>query len=348
MSAVVTAVALLCALFYGGLRGVLFAAVLGVLEISLSFDNAVINAAVLERMSVFWQRMFLTVGMVVAVFGMRLLFPLAVVAIGTHINPVQALDLALHRPPSDYFPDGRPRSYQALLADANPKIAAFGGAFLLMLFLDFVFAKHSVTWLSWIERPLATLGRFRKLSVIVALTIVLATGGYITPDRRTDVVIASGILGIVSYLAVDGVSSLFGTGARGDTQRQRPATPVAGAAGLALFAYLELLDASFSFDGVIGAFAVTSDPIIIALGLGLIGAMFVRSLTVYLVRRGALAQYIYLRHGAHWAIGALAVILLISTGYHVNETITGLIGLVVIAAAFGSSVAHNRRAARPG
>ena len=87
-----------------------------------------------------------------------------------------------------------------------------------------------------------------------------------------------------------------------------------GKAGFFLFLYLEVLDASFSFDGVIGAFAITTDPILIALGLGLIGAMFVRSLTVFLVRKGTLADYVYLEHGAHWAIGALAVILLVGIG----------------------------------
>lgn len=94
-----------------------------------------------------------------------------------------------------------------------------------------------------------------------------------------------------------------------------------------------MLDASFSFDGVIGAFAITADPIIIALGLGLIGAMFVRSLTVYLVRKGTLSEYVYLEHGAHWAIGALAFILLYSIGTHVPEIITGLIGVALIIAA---------------
>ncbi|MDN5861400.1 MAG: DUF475 domain-containing protein, partial [Pseudonocardia sp.] len=97
------------------------------------------------------------------------------------------------------------------------------------------------------------------------------------------------------------------------------------------------------FDGVIGAFAITTDPILIALGLGLIGAMFVRSLTVYLVRKGTLADYVYLEHGAHWAIGALAVILLVGIGYHVNEIITGLIGVGFIGAAFLSSVLRNRK-----
>ena len=116
-----------------------------------------------------------------------------------------------------------------------------------------------------------------------------------------------------------------------------------GRAGFFLFLYLEVLDAAFSFDGVIGAFAITTDPILIALGLGFIGAMFVRSLTVFLVRKGTLADYVYLEHGAHWAIGALSVILLVGIGYHVDEIVTGLIGVAFIVAAFLSSVLRNRR-----
>ena len=93
------------------------------------------------------------------------------------------------------------------------------------------------------------------------------------------------------------------------------------------------------------AFAITSDPIIIALGLGLIGAMFVRSLTVYLVRQGTLDEFEYLDHGAHWAIGALAVILLITIGIEVSEVITGLIGVFFIGAAFLASIQRNRHKA---
>jgi hypothetical protein len=99
---------------------------------------------------------------------------------------------------------------------------------------------------------------------------------------------------------------------------------------------------------VIGAFAITTDPILIALGLGLIGAMFVRSLTVFLVRKGTLQDYVYLEHGAHWAIGALSVILLVGIGYHVNEVVTGLIGVAFIGTAFVSSVLRNRRLAAEG
>ncbi|PZS29554.1 MAG: hypothetical protein DLM58_15240, partial [Pseudonocardiales bacterium] len=104
------------------------------------------------------------------------------------------------------------------------------------------------------------------------------------------------------------------------------------------------LDASFSFDGVVGAFAITSDPIIIAIGLG-VGAMFIRSLTVYLVRKGTLAEYVYLEHGALWAIGALAVLLLLTMKYEVPEVVTGLIGVGFIGAALVSSIVRNRREA---
>jgi uncharacterized protein len=72
--------------------------------------------------------------------------------------------------------------------------------------------------------------------------------------------------------------------------------------------------------------------------------MFVRSITVYLVRKGTLSDYVYLEHGAHWAIGALAIILFVSIGVHVNEIITGLVGVAFIGAAFIASIIRNRRA----
>jgi hypothetical protein len=66
---------------------------------------------------------------------------------------------------------------------------------------------------------------------------------------------------------------------------------------------------------------------------------------VFLVRKGTLSEYVYLEHGALWAIGALAVLLLITMRYEVPEVVTGLIGVGFIAAAFASSVVRNRREA---
>jgi hypothetical protein len=344
LSFIVATLALVAALVYGGPQALILAAALGVLEVSLSFDNAVVNASVLQRMSRFWQRMFLTVGMLIAVFGMRLLFPLTVVAIGAHLDPVKALDLSLHPPANGaaYFPDGRP-SYETLLNDANPKIAAFGGMFLLLLFLNYVCTPREITWLTWLERPLARLGRFTMFPVVVALITLVLTAGIIAPDNRADVVMVAGVLGMVSYFLVDGLDNHFDNEYASGRLGPSRATLVTGRAAFFGFLYLEVLDASFSFDGVIGSFAITPDPIIIALGLGLIGAMFVRSITVYLVRKGTLSEYVYLEHGAHWAIGALALVLLFSTGHHVDEVTTGLIGVVIIVSAYLSSVLRNRR-----
>ncbi|MEU7139713.1 DUF475 domain-containing protein [Nocardia sp. NPDC046473] len=343
MSIIVTVLSLAAALLYGGPTALALAAILGILEVSLSFDNAVINATVLERMSAFWQRIFLTVGVLIAVFGMRLVFPLAIVWVTAGLNPVKAFDLALN-PPADgaaHFANGDP-SYETLLTDAHPQIAAFGGMFLLLLFLNFIFEERDITWLSWLERPLAKLGKLDMFSVVVAAVVLVLTAELIAADDDRATVLVSGLLGMVVYIVVDGLGSMFHTEehSEGGPSELVKAT---GKAGFFLFLYLEVLDASFSFDGVIGAFAITSDPIIIALGLGLIGAMFVRSITVYLVRKGTLSEYVYLEHGAHWAIGALAIILFVSIGVHINEIITGLVGVAFIGAAFITSVIRNRR-----
>ena len=101
--------------------------------------------------------------------------------------------------------------------------------------------------------------------------------------------------------------------------------------GLLGFCYLEVLDATFSLDGVLGAFAITQDILIIFAGLG-IGALYVRSMTIYLVRHQVLAKFKYLEHGAHYAIGFLAIMLFIKIFGHIPEWIiaTGSIGIVIL------------------
>ena len=362
-SYIVTAIALVVAFVYGGWSAVVLCGILGILEISLSFDNAVINATVLERMSDFWQKIFLTIGVFIAVFGMRLLLPLIIVWLAAGLPPLQAFELAMN-PPADgaaYFPDGSP-SYETLLTDAHPLIAAFGGMFLLMLFLSWLFEEREHTWLSWLEKPLARAGRLDAMAVLVSCIVLLVVSKTLAADPET--VLFSGLLGLVTYLAVNGLGTLFENTEEQDAAAidfEQPGEPrggtktkvtqlarATGKAGFFLFLYLEVLDASFSFNGVIGAFAITSDPILIALGLGLIGAMFVRSLTVYLVRKGTLSEYVYLEHGAHWAIGALAFILMVSIGVHSSDFITGLLGVAFIGASFISSVRRNRAMATKG
>ncbi|MBT0568147.1 DUF475 domain-containing protein [Williamsia sp. CHRR-6] len=346
VSVLVTIGSLIAAFVYDSWQGVALCAILGILEVSLSFDNAVINATVLERMSEFWQKIFLTVGVLIAVFGMRLIFPLVIVWVTAGLNPVRAFDLALNPPANgaERFPDGS-RSYETILTDAHPQIAAFGGMFLFMLFLNFILAERDTVWLAWFEKPLARLGKLDQLAVIIAGGSLVLMAEFLAEDKDRSTVLVAGILGLITYIAVDGLGSLFHTEQFEESADGGPSKLVkaTGKAAFFLFLYLEVLDASFSFDGVIGAFAITADPIIIALGLGFIGAMFVRSITVYLVRAGTLSEYRYLEHGAHWAIGALAVILFVSVRFHINEVVTGLIGVFFIGAAFLTSVLANKR-----
>jgi hypothetical protein len=353
----VTVLGLGAAMLYGGPTGLAIAAILIVLEISLSFDNAVVNATVLERMSPFWQKLFLTLGVAIAVVGMRLVFPLVIVGVTAQLTPVEAVKLALEK--------GDPRTpgtYGYLMHDAHPAIAAFGGVFLLMLFLNFVFEERELKWLSWLERPLARVGKLEQLAVVVSMVAVAIAAYAFAPEGKTATVLVSGILGMVTYILVNGLGEVFEADDDGPEVQNLPGihgsaerldqvvnrggnTPLAvkvGKAAFFSFLYLEVLDASFSFDGVVGAFAITNDPIIMAIGLG-IGALYVRSLTVYLVRKGTLSEYVYLEHGAQWAIGALAMCLLISVKYEIPEVVTGLVGVGLIAAAFVSSIVRNRR-----
>ncbi|MEJ7783684.1 MAG: DUF475 domain-containing protein [Solirubrobacteraceae bacterium] len=344
----ITIVAVLAAGVIGGVKVGLIVALLAVLEISISFDNAIVNAAVLKTMTPRWQRVFLTWGILIAVFGMRLVFPIVIVAAAAGLAIPDVVDQAL----------SNPELYARNLEDANPIIASFGGIFLLMVFLGFFLDDDKeVNWLGF-ERPLTGLGRIDSIAAAIAAGVLLLISQLVAPDKEIDVLVA-GLAGLVAYLVANGIADRLEPD-EVDLERQEepqattPTTPQAQAAaasavakgGFASFMYLELLDASFSFDGVIGAFAISKDIVVIAVGLGL-GAIYIRTLTVYLVRQGVLGEYRYLEHGAHWAIGVLAVLLFVNIEGHVPEVITGLLGATLIIAAFVSSVVVNRREEKP-
>ncbi|QDY76578.1 DUF475 domain-containing protein [Streptomyces qinzhouensis] len=351
----VTALGLVAAVIYDGWTAFGIVAILCVLEISLSFDNAVVNAGILKKMNAFWQRIFLTIGILIAVFGMRLVFPVVIVAVSASLGPIEAVELA--------FNDKE--KYEQLVTDAHASIAAFGGMFLLMIFLDFIFEDRDIKWLGWLERPLAKLGKVDMLSVCISLIVLLISAVFLAPEAhthagaqdKTETVLLSGVAGLITYLIVGGLSGYFENKLEESEEREHEAEEAArksgkrvtalqvgGKAAFFMFLYLEVLDASFSFDGVIGAFAITNDIVLMAIGLG-VGAMYVRSLTVYLVRQGTLDDYVYLEHGAHYAIGALATLLLVTIRFEVNELITGFIGVALIGWSFWSSLQRNKRLA---
>jgi hypothetical protein len=301
--------------------------VLSILEISLSFDNAVVNASVLKEMDEVWQRRFLTWGMVIAVFGMRIVFPLAIVAIAAGLGPIEALQLSLNQPDR----------YEAIVSSAHVGIAGFGGAFLAMVGLSFFFdGEKNVHWIVWIEDWLHKCSNI-KAAEIALLLMALYLISLLLPPADALTFMVAGCLGIVTFIAVEALGTLL--------ELREQALALQGAvvrSGLGGFLYLNILDASFSFDGVIGAFALSNNMVVIALGLS-VGAMFVRSMTIMLVRKGTLSEYRFLEHGAFWAIIALAVIMLLSSYFHIPETLTGLIGALLIGASLWWSIRHRRR-----
>ncbi len=312
----------------GALQAVFLTFILSVLETSLSFDNAVVNATVLKKMTPVWRHRFLTWGILIAVFGMRIVFPLAIVSILANVNPWEALVLAATEP----------EEYAKIMTSSHLQLAGFGGSFLLMVALKYFFDREKdVHWLEWVEKPLTAMGKISAVELAFCLMVFYVMSLFLPGDHEKLVFIESGIFGMVTFVAVDGISAMLQMPEAGKRDIHK--------ASAAMFLYLEILDASFSFDGVIGAFALTNNLFIIAAGLGT-GAMFVRSMTIHLVEKNTLSHFRYLEHGAFYAIGALAMMMLFGVYMHVPEVITGLIGAILIGLSLWSSIRWDRQQKR--
>ncbi len=306
------------ALMIGGLHAFYIVALLAILEISLSFDNAVVNAKILETMEKKWQDRFITWGIPIAVFGMRFLFPVVIVAIASGMGVIETFGMALNEP----------LEYKETLESVEKLIYAFGGSFLMMVFLHFLFeTDREHKWITVIEESqmVDKMGKMESIQMMITtaigLVLVFAMESY-------QIALAY-FMGILLYAIIDSLDNIFNmNGVR---------------SGIMGFLYLEILDASFSFDGVIGAFALSSDIFVIMIGLG-IGAMFVRSLTLYMLEQKTLTEYRYLEHGAHYAIFALSVIMLTEIFVPIDEMIVGTVGVLFIAVSTYHSIQANKKA----
>lgn len=314
----------------GGMKYLFLAGVLALLEISLSFDNAVINATVLKKMTPLWVHRFLTWGMLIAVFGMRLVFPMIIVSFVGGINIGEAINLALFKP----------QDYAELMKSIHHEVSAFGGSFLLLVALKFFFnAEKDHHWIFWLESRLSRLGKLEAIEIAITLIVVFLFM-HLSPESHQQSILIGGVGGVITFILVDAIASFL----ESDYEEKEASSRTASSpmdlhkASLGMFLYLEVLDASFSFDGVIGAFAVTNNLFIIAIGLG-IGAMFVRSLTLMMVEEGTLDAYQYLEHGAFWAVASLALIMFLNTRFEVPEIIPGALSILLI----GSAVFSSRR-----
>lgn len=300
---------------YSGIEALVLILILSILEVTLSFDNAVVNAKVLERMSPIWQRRFLTWGIAVAVFGTRFILPIFIVSIATWASPWFITKLA--------FTDAA--AYGHLLGEVRGSITAFGGTFLMMVSLKYFFNKvKDLHWIVSVEKHLVKWGHIEAIEIALALILIVTISFFTHFDQAS--VLVAGIVGLVLFITMEGLADSLSIDSADVTK-----------SGLALFIYLNVLDSAFSLDGVVGAFALTTNLLIIVTGLG-IGAYFVRALTLYFVERKTLTELVYLEHGAHWAILGLSIAMLANLVIHIPEVVTGLVGLVFVALAYQSSL----------
>lgn len=299
---------------------------LSAVEVAVSFDNAAVNATHLPKMNAMWRKLFLIVGIAVAVIGMRFYLPLQIVSILGDMPLGESYSLAVN--------DGA--AFGKILADASATVAGFGGAFLLMTGLAFfVAAEKEENWITWLEVPLQKLGEFTERFSVgefqfrpieAALTLAIAYG--VSAVHGTNEFFHAAIAGLVVFYAVDLLKIVFEL--LDERLKTSKAKWISG--GLGTFIYLEVLDASFSFDGVIAAFALSDNLWVIAAGLG-VGALFVRSMTIMLYETGAMKTYRYLENGAFVAILLLAASMIVGELVHIPHWTVAVASIGSIGAA---------------
>jgi hypothetical protein len=327
---IIFAIVALCAVYIETGNPLLLGTVLtlAVIEIALSFDNAVVNAAQLSKMSVFWKKMFLYVGIFIAVIGMRVLFPVGIVSIVGDVSMQTALDWALTNP----------TQFEHTLISSHAMVAGFGGAFLSMVFLSFFMDKErDEFWLAPIEKPLAAIGSLDMVQAMIVGSLSYAVS--LNMEHGGHEFFMAALAGMITFGVIEIIKHLL-EGATDEATANTVGT--VAKAGLGAFIYIEILDSAFSADGVLAAFAISSNVFVIAAGLG-IGAMFVRSMTVMLDATGTLKTYQYLETGAFWSIGFLSASIMIEPFLEIPDYMIALTSVSIIIASVIHSAFDNRQ-----
>lgn len=223
-----------------------------------------------------------------------------------------------------------------MMQGAHLAVSAFGGAFLLMVFLNYFFShEKEVHWIKVIEKPAAKMAVFQSIELVFAIVAMMSIHHYIPePEKLTFLI--SFLWGLLTFLIVHGISGVLEEGHLSKLKFF--------SSGFGMFLYLEVLDASFSFDGVVGAFAISNQLLVIMIGLG-VGAFFVRAITLYLVEKETLNQYRFLEHGAFYALGVLAFFMLLDSFFHFPEWLTALTGAAILVLSVLWSMYEDRKIA---
>ncbi len=295
----------------------IFVIVLGLtlFEIVSSIDNAVINADVLTTMSAKARRWFLVYGIFIAVFVVRGLLPLLIVYFSTP-------GLGLWNALSATF-SSDPKVLE-IIEKQTPVLLAGGGLYLVFLFLHWLFIEKK-EYAFFFERHVheKMYFWFYSLASVILLVLVWLT-------MKINPMIALGtVVGSTAFFITNG----FKHNAE-ETEKRLMAG--SGLSDLSKIIYLEIIDTTFSIDGVLGAFAFTVSIPLILIGNGL-GAFVVRYITVHGI--ATVKKYRYLKNGAMYSVAALGVVMIMeSLAVHVYTLLPPLITVVVIGLFFWLSV----------
>src|SRR3989344_7865170 len=310
----------------------LFSAILTILGLVLfetisSVDNAVINAEVLSKMSQRARRWFLLYGLLIAVFALRLMLPLLIVWAA---NP----SLGIFETFTATFSSDE-KVIQSI-EDSSPILLAGGGVFLVFLFFHWLFLEPKTLGLSQ-EKFFLAQGVWFYTVVSIILAVVTWYALAINP--------------LMAFGAVVGSTAFFIThGFKQNAEKQEEELLKAGSASSGLgdwskILYLEVIDATFSIDGVVGAFAFTLSIPLIVIGSG-IGAFVVREVTVHNIE--TVKKHKLLKNGAMYSILALGVIMLLDAfGFHIPSYASPLITFAILGYFVWRSLAAQKSGAAP-
>ena len=276
-------------------------------EIVSSIDNAVINAEILSTMDEKSKKWFLLWGFLIAIVVVRGLLPWAIVwATVPSLGPIGAFTAAL---------SGNPAIHSAV-QNASPVLLAGGGIFLLFLFLHWLFLEDKNIGLRG-EKFFARHGRwfYAVVTLMLAAVIFFAL-------KIGSALAVSALAGAVAYFITNAFKE------RAEKAEERMLAGKGSASMFSKILYLEIIDATFSIDGVLGAFAFTLSVPLILIGNG-IGAYILRKLTVGNIDR--IKQYAYLKNGAMYSIFALGAVMLSDAfGATLPEWLSPLLTVVIV------------------
>lgn len=291
-------------------------------ETVTSVDNAIINAEVLNTMGARARRWFLIWGILIAVFLVRGLLPWLIIwGAVPELGFIGSFTAMF---------SGDPHVQEAV-NKAKPILLAGGGTFLIFLFFHWLFQEDKRYGLIG-ERFIHRHGVWFFAVVSVLLTIIVWFAQQKDPH--------------MAFAAVVGSTAFFIThGFKSNAEHTERELMHSGMSDLSKILYLEVIDATFSIDGVLGAFAFTMDVPLILLGNGL-GAIAVRQLTIGNIER--VKKYVYLKNGAMYSVFFLGAIMLLDAfDFHIPAWVSPAITFLIVGFFFVKSMRAARDTTTP-